>query len=361
MSVEPVESAITTLPAKEGARLEGRWISSAPYDLLFFILAPLTGIVLVVIAPGGTSLLVLAVGALLGIPHYLSTYTFYFWDDLGQDHRRHWAEFFLAPLGIVAAYTVMLVFGFTALPFFAIYWWNAFHIARQSCGILSIYRHRAGITSPAAKHLNNAVILAVNGCFALWNIEWNPTVFPIFKSISPILPTALRVTVSAFAVYALVRLLLSWRSQLPTMPEVTFLASSLLLFAPYLWVRDWNRAGFGVLTGHFIQYLGLVWLVHRRKFATIREGSLPQRVLAKVSTDWRFLVVAWLLTAVVFLGLPKGARRIPWKDAYTWLSGVMIFLHFYLDGLFWAFKRPEVRRAIAPFLIPRTSGARSRF
>ena len=29
----------------------------------------------------------------------------------------------------------------------------------------------------------------------------------------------------------------------------------------------------------------------------------------------------------------------------------LVLLHFYLDGLFWAFKQPEVRRAIAPYLV----------
>src|SRR6266550_9333553 len=126
MSVESIESSVSALPAsKEGARAANRWIASAPFDLLFFILAPLTGIALVLAAPTGTSLLVVAVGTLLGIPHYLSTYTFYFWDDLSQDHRRHWIEFFLIPLAIIALYTFMLATGYKALPFFAIYWWTA--------------------------------------------------------------------------------------------------------------------------------------------------------------------------------------------------------------------------------------------
>jgi hypothetical protein len=29
----------------------------------------------------------------------------------------------------------------------------------------------------------------------------------------------------------------------------------------------------------------------------------------------------------------------------------LVLLHFYLDGLFWAFKQPEVRRAMAPYLM----------
>src|SRR5438445_9722761 len=130
----------------------------------------------------------------------------------------------------------MMAFGFKALPMFVLYWWNAFHIARQSCGILSIYRHRGGVTSAAAKHLNNSVILACNACCALWNIEWNPTVFPIFRSISPLLPSALRVVALVAAAIAVVRLFISWRPRLPSLPELTFLISSVLLFTPYLWV-----------------------------------------------------------------------------------------------------------------------------
>ena len=28
----------------------------------------------------------------------------------------------------------------------------------------------------------------------------------------------------------------------------------------------------------------------------------------------------------------------------------VVLLHFYLDGLFWGFKHPEIRSAIAPYL-----------
>ena len=29
----------------------------------------------------------------------------------------------------------------------------------------------------------------------------------------------------------------------------------------------------------------------------------------------------------------------------------LVLLHFYLDGVFWAFRRPEVRKALGPYLI----------
>ena len=63
--------------------------------------------------------------------------------------------------------------------------------------------------------------------------------------------------------------------------ELAFLATSLSLFHPYLWVRNINLATIGVLVGHFLQYLGIVWLVHARKLA---EGGGSS---ASSPTRWR--------------------------------------------------------------------------
>lgn len=334
-----------------------RWIESAPFDLVLFILSPLLGIALVLVAPAGHGLLLLVIGSLLGMPHYLSTYAFYFWDDTRAARRSDWWAYFAAPLGIVIGFTLLMFVGQKGPLMFLLYWWNAFHISRQSCGILSIYRHASGVSSVAAKRASNGLILTANACFALWNIDWNLTVQPYLTRIWEPLPRVLIIATAVLTAAALVNFVMAWRErnaagQAIQLPELTFLVSSILLFAPYLWVRDWNRASFAVLTGHFVQYLGLVWLVHRRKFRQV-SGSTGQRALAWLSSDRRLLVTAMLTIGVGFLAMPRVVVLVPWSDFYGWLSGLIAFLHFYLDGVFWAFKRPEVRQAIGPHLAAR--------
>lgn len=355
---DPVRTAV---PGLSATTQPFRWIESAPFDLAFFVLAPLTGIGLSLAAPTGHGALMLAIGSVLGIPHYLSTFTFYFWDDTRDYRRRHWVEFVAAPLGLIFAFTALMLTGQQPLLMFVVYWWNAFHISRQSSGILSIYRHATRVSAAIDKHLANVTLLAANGCFALWNIEENPTVYPYLTATWRQLPTVLWLLCTAVALIAgggLIRSLLVRREtgRGASLPEMMFLCGSILLFAPYLWVHDWNRAGFAVLTGHFVQYLGIVWLLHRRKLRGA-EGSRGQRALTLLSQDIRLLVLTMLAVALLFMFIPRLSRLIPWRDFYAWFTGIIVFLHFYLDGLFWAFKRPEVRKSMAPYLAARGASA----
>jgi hypothetical protein len=112
-------------------------------------------------------------------------------------------------------------------------------------------------------------------------------------------------------------------------------------------VRDANLATLGMLVGHFVQYLGIVWLVNGRKLAD-GTGSLGQRAISRLWRDPWVLLPALIAAGALFLVL-----QINLVAATITLA----LLHFYLDGLFWAFKRPEVRLAIAPYLTARSSHA----
>jgi hypothetical protein len=127
--------------------------------------------------------------------------------------------------------------------------------------------------------------------------------------------------------------------------ELAFLATSLLLFHPYLWVRDINLATLGMLLGHFIQYLGIVWLLNSRKLAD-GTGSLAQRALSRLWRDPWVLAPALVATGALFMVLQIKLMAV---------TIALVLLHFYLDGLFWAFKQPEVRRAMVPYLTDRST------
>jgi hypothetical protein len=357
MSTEPLH-ALASFPA-ERANRRMPWIESGAYDLVFFILAPLLGIALVVIAPTGYGLMLFVLGALLGIPHYLSTYVFYFWDDIREYRRAEWPLFAAGPVILVVVFVALMATGFKPSLLFVLFWWNAFHITRQSCGILSIYRHAAGAFGKMQKHATNVALMAVNGCCALWLVELNPTVYPFLVAVWQPLPRVLRIGSAAVAVAALLNLgIVLWRRHAAgfrvQLPEMAALTTSLLLFLPFVWINDFNRAGFAVLSGHFLQYLGLVWLVQRRRFRAV-DGSPGQRVLARISGDWRLLLTTLLAMSLFGIVLPRASRLVPWKEFYSCVAGIITFLHFYMDGLFWAFKRPEIRKAIAPYLIAKAA------
>jgi len=144
--------------------------------------------------------------------------------------------------------------------------------------------------------------------------------------------------------------MLARRARPIALPEAAFLASGLLMFHPYLWVADANLATFAMLLGHFLQYLTVVWLVHRRKYV-VGGGSPAQQALAFVSRRTSALVAAIVATGLLFLTLDRGTRAlgIPWAYQLVW--NVIVIVHFYLDGVIWTFRRPRVRETIGAYLI----------
>jgi hypothetical protein len=324
----------------------GGWIASPAFDLVFFILSPLAGLLLLFVSPvEGSNIITIAAATLIGGPHYLATYSFYFWDDTAAYHRRRWVAYFVVPILIILAVGLLAWFKIPAVILVVIFFWNAYHVARQSCGIQSIYRHRAGAFDPRFKTVTNTAIISTNLAMAVSHLDWYPALHGFLSKLSPHLPDLLSNGAALIAVVSVGRLAVAMLLRYGQGPafsvaELAFLVTSLLLFHPYLWVHDSNLATLGMLIGHFIQYLGVVWLLNSRKLAD-GVGSLGQRAVSRLWRDPWVLAPALIATGALFMIL-----QIKLMAATI----ALVLLHFYLDSLFWAFKQPEVRRAMAPYL-----------
>lgn len=321
------------------------WIRSPFFDLAFLILSPLAGLALLLAYPVGGSLASIAVATLIGGPHYLASLSFYFWDDSKPYYRSRWMTFFAGPVALVGFVVLVLTLKIPAILLVLIYLWNAYHVSRQSCGILSLYRHRLGVSDPKQKTLANTAILTTNMSMALAHTEWYPTLHSFLSRPSATLPAILWHAAAAAASLSLIALAISLvrrerAGKGPSVGELAFLASSLLLFHPYLWIRDADQATLGMLTGHFIQYLAIVWLVNSRKLAH-RTGSAGQRYLAQIWTNPRVMFPVLFVCGCLFMLLQTQVMAV---------TLTLVLLHFYLDGIFWAFKRPEIRKAMIPHL-----------
>ena len=66
-----------------------------------------------------------------------------------------------------------------------------------------------------------------------------------------------------------------------------------------------------------------------------------QRALSRLWRDPWVLAPAFAVTGALFMVLQINVMAV---------TIALVLVHFYLDSLFWAFKQPEVRRAIAPYL-----------
>jgi hypothetical protein len=106
-----------------------------------------------------------------------------------------------------------------------------------------------------------------------------------------------------------------------------------------------------MLIGHFLQYLGIVWLLNRRKYSTL-EGSSRQKLLSSISTHTPLLLLTLISAGSVFFVAEASSRWLGIPVSYIILWNSLALVHFYLDGLVWAFKDPFVRKSVGPYLTP---------
>ena len=348
-------SGVSTAPPR-------RWIESARFDLVFFTLAPLVTLP-IAIGIEHHVMRLLAIGFLLAFPHYFSSLAFYFWDERRDYYRRRWLAFYGGPVILGASFAILF---YTKVPIiiqFILFFWNAYHVARQSCGILSIYRNGAGVHEARHRDAANFAIISVCIWLALWNIGTHPQVFPALIAIHPKLPLIVFLATGAVALFALARLLISIFDRARegkglALPEALFLLTSILLFHPYIWMKDSAMATFAMLLPHYIQYMGIVWLLHRRKFsAAPATVSRSQSILVRFSTDVRLLIPVLTAIGVAFWVGSSLSRRYGVFPHFEALYLFIAFQHFYMDGLFWAFKQPEIRSSLSPYLMRRPQSA----
>lgn len=340
------------------------WIESAGFDLSFLILAPVLTLPLVLGALYVHNAFALA-GLVLGFAHYASSFAFYLWDENRPHHRRHWVAFYAGPLLIAATLCLLVLYRVPLVIQVALFFWNAVHVARQSCGILSVYRHRAGVADPRQKQAANGAILAANLWLCLWNVETHGEVQRLLTAVSPQLPNLLWLGFGALAAAALARAVGAFRLRAAAgrpagLPELSLFVSSLALFHPYLWIRDSGRATFAMLLPHYVQYLALVWLLQRRKLRDA-PGSRAQQLLRRLSAGNLPLVLSLAAVGLGFFGFKVLLARAGHVQVFDSLFLLLAFVHFYVDGLFWAFRDPHVRGSIGPYLMagaPPASGGR---
>ncbi len=348
-------AALTPGPAETAAGAAHRgWIHSPAFDLALFILSPLAGLCVLwanAELPGGAQV-VLAATYLVAIPHYLSSFTFFLGDDNLAYYRTRRLAFFAGPLAIVAAVAVLRVLELHQPVQVAMFVWNVWHVAMQSAGIATIYRQLNG-GPPGERGPARLAILGVNASMAFWYVDRFPPLYDLLAAVHPLAPWALRAVCLPVGAAALAVLL--WRMARRPRPvapaEGAFLATSLLLFHPYLWVEDANLATFGMLMGHFLQYLAIVWLLNHRKYSAA-PGSSRQRFLGRVSAEPVLILAAIAAMGITFYAANRLSVIMGAPMTYVVAWNALTLVHFYIDGLVWAFRDPFVRRTVGPYLIP---------
>ena len=334
------------------------WIQSPTFDFFLLICAPLVTVPIMAGIYLRIPLLAIVAATALAFVHYLSTIAFYFWKENRDYHRSRWLAFYAGPVVLAAVYFLIVGFHVPYVIQLVLFFWNTWHVARQNNGILAIYRSRAGISDPIQKTSANHAILAVSLFLAVWNIRTHQQIGPLLAMIGSHLVLYLKYVTGAVAGYFVIRFLfaLARRKEPLGIPEGLFIVTSLVFFYPYLLVRDSQYATLIMLLPHYVQYLALVWLLHRRKFAgpSAVDVPAPLRVLSAR------LVVLLPVLAIVGFGwamLQSVSMQRGQLDVFLSFYLLIALEHFYLDGLIWSFRRPHVRQTILPHLLRRGAPA----
>jgi hypothetical protein len=358
MSAASVELQSAT-PAAAAAPRQTVWIHSPAFDLAFLTFSPLVGIALLLAAPYRPAGLffVFAVTYLLGIPHYLSSFTFY----LGEENLAHYwsrrAAFFVGPMFIAS---VAVALQFSPYDYWlqaAVILWNVYHVSLQSSGIVSLYRHLNG-GGLAEKRWAKLTILAVNCTCLFWHIERFPMLLRLLQPLHAELPGQLRYGFAAAAIFSALMLsrTLLRRSRPITGAELGVLCTSLLMFHPYLWVHDIGLASLATLAGHFLQYLGIVWLLNGRKYST-SSARRSEQWLARLGQNAALLICTISAVGLAFFALEKTLNHLGVARVYATFFYVLVLTHFYVDGLVWAFRSSYVRHTVGRYLAQQTGDA----
>ena len=339
-----------TSPAAPRPGVRSGWLHDRPVDLTLIF-----GVTLVACAMGGAAALspklflplLLVHSWLFSYDHVIATFTKL--AGLPADRRRNRALiFYLPPLTVLAVLSLGQAFGVVALN--SIYFfWQVFHMARQSWGLLQHYRRRAGALPWDPPWLSELTLWSIVLVGVLHRCQGRPQRFLYMELWTPAVPlwlvwAAALPTLALWLLWLGMRLAALRRGELP-LGHTLYMLTHLLVFGlAYLWLRDLSAGWLLVNVWHNLQYLVYVWLHNRQRFAGGVRTDAPW--LSWLSQPGARRAAAYflsclLLSTPLFYVLYSISDRLDlWLDgrliSLTLVAALSINFHHYLvDGLIW--------------------------
>ena len=328
------------------------WIVNPAFDLGLFIVPIFLALGYGVLANRIDAVATLGNGAiyvLLGLTHFGSTWSFYF----DRVNLRHFAAnrwtFFYIPACIFGIAIVLTVLGQTQAIAIVTYWFSGFHVMKQSTGFAALYRSRLGISGALDRKLDNGVVLGVSTycLFARYadRVDFGYESFlqtPLADGLLVAARAGLAIALAYWGYRTVRRVADHGRRALPL---VLGSVASIVMFLPFLHVDDLRTALMTNLAGHYSQYLGLVWIINRRKYTGETLPRHRSTFLAAISQNVLYLMLVLVGYALV---VSVGSAVTP---AFIGL----IWIHFFVDRHLFRFRNPFVREALLPYLKPEPS------
>jgi hypothetical protein len=352
-----------------------RWytISSLRHDLIFFV-APFWYMALyaslVSTLPAYQPIIFMLAFIFVQETHFGSTWTFYL-DPANRARfaRRKWAFYYVPSLILMASALVTWTVGLAALLLIA-FPLQVWHVTRQSTGFVNLYRSLGKDFSPTTKALENWALYACSLSFltaALFNfldgssevLDYRLAAFaPYARSLGTVSAPLLGILglgTAGLVLSALSREVQRARREgtLNLTKTVVFVYSC-ILYAPYMLcerLEDAAMMGVGV---HHVQYLGIVWLMNRNKYGTVRNHDAGTALLHMLSTNFPVRCVVLCGYGVAMFVFRSGGVDALGVHLSNWLFFIPVALnliHFHVDAYLWRFSEPETRAAVLPYVL----------
>ncbi len=326
------------------------WLRGRAFDLHFIFgiaaLALLSGWA-VVVEPRLFVPILLADLWLLGYHHVIATYTRLCFDR--ESFRRHRFLVLGLPPLILAA-VVGLGYGIGLWVLASIYlYWQWFHYTRQSFGIASAYRRKAGGAMDGNPLLDKAIFYAV----PLWGIAHRSAqdpgiylglelrVIPVPAMVDGILGLAAAAALLWWAVSRVVAL----RQGRLTLAHTAFMLTHFMVFyVGYVLIEDITFGWLVINVWHNAQYIAFVWLYNNNRF---RGGIEPAaRFLSTLSQSrftWLYFAVSLGLSSALYWSLDNVVAALP---LFIVIYQAINFHHYIVDGLIWKMRRKPLQRIL---------------
>ena len=293
---------------------------------------------------------------LLGMPHYFATATFFF-DPKNRGHYRERPfAFAIIPLILLAFLGLGAFTNRLALPGLVVLLWNVYHVSMQNFGVASIFRG----AGPALERTLSKLALAA-AAYGFFLIGWpkDPILGRAGLRLGLGEATLLGPLLLGLAGLATTAILIARARRRASWPvfEMTALVAGLLQFWPYAILEDRGLANALLLTGHFAQYLLIVFVLSHRKYGALEGDAPPDLAFLRAgSRSPSAALLAWLAIVAAVFGVDRGIHALGLMRFHDFALYSIVLLHFYFDGLVWSLRDPFVRAAVLPHLT-RTSHA----
>lgn len=344
---------------------DSQWIINKKFDLFFFIGSALLGAAyffLLLLIPRHALLITAVVWVLFAQTHFGSTWFVY----LDKKNRAYFKERAWKYYGIPAfIFAAVLAIGYASqvLLVVLISIASLYHVTKQSAGILNLYRVRN-------KEFELAVRKAETGAMFAWSLFFGgygglslPDFRHIFGAFLPLAKVGVWATFAAACVFSLVILNQYRKRAMNSLPKTLFLLNSVLLYSPYLYaavilvdIYQMEIATLTALITHYMQYMGLVWLINRNKYQGQTEYAHQNPFLHTLTKKYAYIIAAILGYALIMAlfrwGVPVTVHNTFLTRMLPNVVLALTAIHFYLDAFIWRFRNPFIKETVAPFIKP---------